>query len=249
MTKTDIIKLYKSEEWQIKHSSLAKRWHGNFTYKQCRDYSCTSICSDLTHINPNKCIIEIPKGEEFHFIGRVDTEWCKHDPFTYYMAFKRRTFISFSTVCNKNISHYKNALFFVYDIYPEDIVHVFPMDSNTKVFAEGEEILTYFPSLWLTLKDLEDLTAKLGVYNQVTCRTKRKGKILKPIAVLAFGTITDEIMHVAKLFKVGIILVHPDDNAINYKEDLIACDYDTLQSVSNILYQEEGISVKEILSL
>lgn len=243
----EAIKLFQSEEWQIKHSSLARTQVGNFTYQQCREYACNSIANGLTQIDFNSSIVEIPKGVEFHFIGRVDTEWYKNDPTTYYRCFERRTYVSFSTICNRNISHFCNGLFFIYDIHPEDIVHIFPMDSNTQKYASNEKDLTTLPSLWLTLSDLEELTAELGVYNQVTCRTKRSGEIIKPIAVAAFDEVTDEILKVAKSFGIKIIVIHTGSSMINYKQDVIEFDHATLDLLSKRLYQKFGIPVKEIV--
>ena len=98
---------------------------------------------------------------------------------------------------------------------PKEIVHVFPADSDTEQYAENEEELTFLPSFWLKLNELEELTNLLGVYNQITCETKRDGEIIKPYAVVAFGEIDEKISEIAKNFNIKCILVHPDENAIN----------------------------------
>ncbi len=243
----EAIKLCKSEEWEAEHSSLARIAKGSFTYQQCREHACNSIASGLTRIDEEVPIVEIPKGVDFHFIGRVDTEWHKNDPPTYYGSFERRTYASFSTICRRNISHFHNGVFFIYDIHPEDIVHIFPMDSNTETLVSDEKNLTKLPSLWLTLNDLEELTAELGVYNQVTCRTKRNGQIIKPIAVAAFDEVTEEILQIAKNFGVKVILIHADSDAINYQDDIIEGDRRTLDAVSEVLKEKYGILVREIV--
>lgn len=248
MTTQEKIELLQSKEWQIAHSSLAMSTPGRHTYRQCREYACRSISNGLTQIvNTSAPILEIPKGTDFHFIGRVDTEWCKNDPYTYEWCFKDRNYVSFSTICNKNISHYCNGLFYIYDIHPEDIAHIFPMDSNTYKYSKTEKELTTLPSLWLTLSDLEDLTAELGVYNQVTCRTRRNGQIIWPIAVAAFNEVTDEILEVAKKFKIKPVIIHPDPDAINYEFDLIADDLGTFNLASAKLNERYGFSAAEII--
>ena len=181
----ELIKQFKSKEWQTKHSSLAEISEGEVTYEQCRKYACEDIAKKLTYpIQENKFfIIEIPEGTEFHFIGRVDTSQGGNKTNSYYKTFEDRDFVAFSTINNQNISHYRGKIFFAYNILPEDIVHIFPIDSDTKKQAKSEEELTWLPSLWLTLQDLEELTKQLKVYNQITCKTKRNGQILKPFAI------------------------------------------------------------------
>lgn len=53
------------------------------------------------------------------------------------------------------------------------------MDSDTKKEANREEELTKLPSLWITLSELDELSKELGVYNQVTVRTKRNRTLSK----------------------------------------------------------------------
>lgn len=230
--------------WEIQHSSLSKIHSGNLSYEDCRRYSCEDIVNNMTKFTEKlPFIVEIPENSEFNFIGRVDTTYgCQNCPETYFNAFQVRTFISFSTINNKNISHYKNRPFFVYDILPSDIVHVFPIDSDTNQRAKHEENLTILPSLWLTLQDLNDLTLDFGVYDQITCKTKRSGKIIKPFAVIAFNSLDDKIISIAKDFGISCIIVHPDKNTINYDCDLLY-DYTTLNCISNKLENLYDLSV------
>lgn len=235
---------FKSKEWQIQNSSLAKT-NNRVTYDQCRKYACEDICKKtmITTIS-REFIIEIPKEKEFHFIGRVSTviHSEKYKVETYYNDFKKRDFISFSTISNKNISHYPGKAFLAYNIFPEDIVHIFPLDSGTLQDAKLEEELTWVPSLWLTLEDLEKQTNRLKVYNQITCKTKRKGNIIKPIAVIAFNEINEEIKQIANEFQIGCIIIHPDKNAINYTKDLLF-DKNQLAFSNEIMKLEYGIEV------
>ena len=248
----DLIRKLNSKEWQVVHSSLAKIKGSDITYEECRKYACEDIAKNtkLKFKEEKDFIIEIPKGTSFHFIGRVDTSTNLYDVDDYYQVFEKRKFISFSTINNKNISHYKGRAFLLYNIQPEDIVHVFPCDSNTRTDTGvmNEKDLTLLPSLWLNLNDLEELTNKLKVYNQVTCKTKRNKKILKPIAVVAFDKIDEGIKIIAKKFDIGIVLVHPDEDAINYDNDLILYDEKKLNEVSYIIEEIYNIPVRKILA-
>ncbi len=244
-------------EWEISHSSLAKKINDSeiLTYNLCRKYACLDIVKNLTHINTDgKSIIEIPKGSQFHFIGRVDTNGRSkaYEPYNYYKAFERRNFISFSIINNSNISHYNGDVFFVYNILPQDIVHIFPTDSFIYTDAVSEKKLTHIPSLWITLKELENLSLKMRVYNQITCKTKRNGKILKPFAVISFngfdskkGKTTPQ--EVANRFGLPCIIVNPNDNAINYGDDLLL-DRSVYRNVCDQLKRYCDIDIADLLS-
>lgn len=244
-------------EWEIAHSSLAKKI-GNSeisSYDLCRKYACSDIVKNLTHVNTNgESIIEIPKSTEFHFIGRVDTNigyYREYEPFNYYRTFKERNFISFSIINNSNISHYRGKVFFVYDILPQDIVHIFPTDSFIYTDAILEKKLTHIPSLWITLKELENLSLKMRVYNQITCKTKRNGKILKPFAVISFGDFDFKQgktpQEVANRFGIPCIRVYPNENAVNYGDDLLL-DQAVYDDVCSKLQKYCGINIDDLLS-
>lgn len=237
--------------WEISHSSLARL--KNATYDECRAYACQSISDGMTKVSVKKGeIVEIPYGVPFNFIGRVDTTHAintysnNRELNDYYKSYTERTFISYSTISNRNVSHYFGRLFFLYDICPEDIVHIFPMDSNTEKYAVTESELTWLPSLWSTLQELNELSTKLGVYNQVTCKTKRNGQIIKPYAVAAFEGINDSlIQRVANLFEIGTIILHPDKDAVFYENDLLY-DWYTLRDVSEVIEKLYGFSVASL---
>lgn len=236
--------LQEKKKWETLHSSLIRS--GDVTYDQCRAYSCKNITDGLTRVVVKKGeILEIPQGVPFHFIGRVDTSKGNNNPKQYYQAFLNREFISYTTICNQNVSHYKGNIFFIYNISPEDIVHIFPMDSDTKKEATSEEDLTILPSLWITLPELEALSNKLEVYNQITVRTKRDGQIIKPVAIAAFEQTNEVVQKIADLFEIGIILLHPNTNAINYSRDLLH-DWFKLKSISKIMEEDYGFSVESM---
>ena len=237
-----MLKPLKSRNWEIEQSSLGRKCQQT-TYKECRKYSCEDIARSLTPIPENApFILEIPEDVEFHFIGRVDTGTIiVNNQKLYYGAFEARDYISFSTINNGNISRYKGGVFFAYNILPEDIVHVFPADSNTYTQARHEGELTKFPSFWVTLEELEKMTQELGVYNQVTCKTKREGKIIKPSAVVAFGELDDKTIEIANEFGIGCIIVHPKKGAMSYVKDLID-DYLKLKEVAAKLKRTYGIN-------
>lgn len=242
-------------KWEIEHSSLAKKNVNKeiLSYNLFRKYACSDIVKNLTHIKLNgESIIELPKGTDFHFVGRVDTNASdSYQPNPYYRSFKEREFISFSIINNSNISHYMGYVFFVYDILPQDIVHIFPCDSFTDVKANSEQKLTPLPSLWLTLKELEDISFKLRVYNQITCKTKRNGKILKPYAVISFcgfGSEKDKMpQEIANRFGIPCIRVYPNEDAVNYGDDLLL-DRAVYYNVCRKLYNYCGINIDDLLS-
>ncbi len=242
-------------EWEISHSSLAKKISNPeiLTYNLCRKYACLNIAKNLTHVDVRgESIIEIPKGTEFHFIGRVDTNsrYKSYEPNCYYRTFERRDFISFSIINNSNISHYRGDIFFVYDILPKDIVHIFPTDSFIFTDAVSEKELTHIPSLWITLKELEELSFKMRVYNQITCKTKRNGEILKPFAVISFcGFDSKESktpQEVANKFGIPCISVYPNENAVNYGDDLLL-DQAVYYNVCSKLQKYYDINIDDLL--
>jgi len=129
--------------------------------------------------------------------------------------------VDFSSINKKNVSYYKGDVFFVYNILPEDIIYIFPMDSDTERGAIKEDELTYLPSLWLTLSEPESLTYELGTYNQITCKTSRNGKILTPFAIVVYEEVNEWIPKLAMQFRVNIIVLHIDEGAIRYNKDLL----------------------------
>lgn len=234
---------HKTKEWEVENSALAQISKNVPTYEACRRYACESIIEGITKISfkERQFIIEIPKGEEFRFIGRVYTGRSCLTPENYYRDFVKRSFVSFSIMNKRNKSRYEGKqYFFVYNIIAEDIVHIFPTDADTRQGAKTEDELTPLPSLWITLQELETITEMLGVYNQITCKTKRNRKILKPFALIAIDELSEEIKKKAEEFKIGCIIVHPDEDAINYEEDLLHNCWD-VRDASKILEEKYGI--------
>lgn len=209
----------KSVDWEISRSSLKKRKGGNPSYKECRDFACNDIASKLTQIPGDAPFItEIPPGTNFSFLVRVGTDIINNpnDPINYYKLFKERDYVSYSIISNKNISHYGigGNILFAYNVPPESIAHIFPMDSETDHRAKSEDELTEYPSLWYTLDDLNATTLKFKTYNQITCATKHNGEIIKPFAVIAINELDDYTKSVAEAFKIKCIIVHPNKSAI-----------------------------------
>ncbi len=245
----ELIGRLKTKEWEVQNSTLAKISKMPVTYDACRKYACEDISRSLTRFPENSpFIIEIPEGTKFHLMGRVDTGLSGESPTAYYGNFERREYISFSLITNKNVSHYKGETFFLYDILPEDIVHIFPMDSDTNMFAKKEDDLTWFPSIWLDTENLDNLTYQLGVYNQITCRTKRNGNILKPFGIASFYELDTNIMKLAKIFGIKCVVIYPDDGALDYRDDVIFKD-SHLKYVTAKMDELYGIPVQRILNL
>ena len=175
-----------------------------------------------TQIEEQGFISELPRGTKFSFLVRVGTNLSNpNDPSTYFGQFENRNFISFSTIYNKNVSYYGlgGNILFAYNMSPELIAHIFPMDCDSDPNAINEEDITEFPSFWLTLHELNESTLKLKTYNQITCRTKCNGKIIKPVRIIAIDSITPEAETIAKAFGIGCTIVHPNKNAICEKSD------------------------------
>lgn len=213
-------KKMRSKEWEISRSSLSKVKKSP-TYNECREYACKDICLH-TQIEEQGFISELPRGSKFSFLVRVGTNLSNpNDPSTYFGQFENRNFISFSTIYNKNVSYYGlgGNILFAYNMSPELIAHIFPMDCDSDPNAINEEDITEFPSLWLTLHELNESTLKLKTYNQITCRTKCNGKIIKPVRIIAIDSITPEAETIAKAFGIGCTIVHPNKNAICEKSD------------------------------
>lgn len=232
----------RDKEWEISRSSLA-RVRKNPTYNECREYACKDICSN-TLIKEQGYISELPRGSKFNFIVRVGTDFSNpNEPSKYYGQFERRNFISFSTINNKNVSHYGlgGGILFAYNITPDLIAHIFPMDCDSNPYAVNEEDITEYPSIWLTLSELNAATIKLKTYNQVTCRTKSKadGRIIMPSRVIAIDSINSRIESVAKAFGIGCTIVHPNKNAISEQYDpFLPIGSTDVQSKRKVLFKE-----------
>lgn len=239
-----MIERIRNKEWERINSSLAKI-NPNVSYEECRRYACEDIIKNLTTLPKNlPSFYKLSKEKDFHFIGRVDTQlfYDNNDLDSYLNDFYKRSFASFSIVNNKNISRYKGRYFYIYDIQPTDIVHIFPLDSDSQRHAEKEEELTWMPSLWLTLDDLENLSRKLAVYNQITCKTSNIGK---PIAILGFNQEESDIRDFAKKSRLSYILVHSDEDAVDYDKDLLY-DFFKLKEVSTIIESQFGFKVSQL---
>ncbi len=240
-------------EWEINHSTFAQKIKLNATYEECRNYSCQDISrrTNQSFIFEDKdTVIELPFGTDFHFIGRVDTN-VTTQPYKrqhYYEVMQKRTFASFTTINKKNISRHRGRPFLIYNILPQDIVHVFPIDSDTSAYSKTELELSALPSWWLSLNELEKLSWRFGMYNQVTCKTKRNGEVIMPIAVAAFESITEDILQVAKTMEVGIVLVHPEKDAISYQRDSL-CDYNMINRASTLINELCGFDLLNLIYL
>lgn len=232
-------------KWIIENSSFN---NSETTIEECRKMSFENIGNNLTKLNlPKEKYWELylPQGTEFYLIGRVDTGQIGEmfiRKKLYYKEFAQRKFMGFTEVWNKNVSHYKGNIFFLYDILPEDIVHVFPCDSDTQKYAMKVEEVSQLPSMYLTLNELERLSYEMETYCQITCRTKRNGNIIKPYAIMSVGVPTAKERQTAKAFEIGIVIVNPDDDAIKYVGDLLS--EIKLNNVSNYFEEKWGFDLE-----
>ncbi len=228
--------------WEINNSSFKCQCDHPVSYKWCKGSACEQISGYITYPLTNSNIIDIPAQNDFHFLVRVST--CgSYEPEKYFKEFEKRRFISFSFINRKNISRYGNLPLLAYWVPSELVVHMFPTDSNIDQHATTENELTDLPSLWLNLKKFDEVCNKLGVYNQITCKTKYDdNQILRPYAVVAINEPTEEDIKIAKAFYIKLIVVHPEKNAINYCGPLYK-DYEKTMEVSRKLNKMYGISI------
>lgn len=244
--------LMKQESWLIQHSSLVKRCLATRvqlekfpTFDECWKYACDCISNGtrLQRVPRVGEVVEVNGEQSFHFMVRVDTtvqiivDGTTITPKVYYKTFESREFVSFSTIWQDNVSHYMGSPLFVYNINPEDIVHIFPMDSSTFMYAKHSKDLTNAPNLLLDLKDIDNLSTEMGCYPQITCRTKRNGRIIKPVAIAVLNNITSEDEKIAESFGLGIFRIITSHKAIRYDKDVL-CDPLQLLRCKNVMLRE-----------
>lgn len=244
--------LMKQESWLIQHSSLVKRCLATRvqlekfpTFDECWKYACDCISNGtrLQRVPRVGEVVEVNGEQSFHFMVRVDTtvqiivDGTTITPKVYYKTFESREFVSFSTIWQDNVSHYMGSPLFVYNINPEDIVHIFPMDSSTFMYAKHSKDLTNAPNLLLDLKDIDNLSTEMGCYPQITCRTKRNGRIIKPVAIAVLNNITSEDAKIAESFGLGIFRIITSHKAIRYDKDVL-CDPLQLLRCKNVMLRE-----------
>ncbi len=235
---------HRNKDWERQVSSLY-RIDPTATLEECKNFSRENISKYTTKIDKNATFIEYDPNSSFCFLGRVDTNLENpYDPINYYRVCDNRTFMSFSVLTEKNISHYKNSdknYMFIYDMPAEAIVHVYPCDADTSSYTSNEEELTKLPSIWITLDELNEITLDAKVYNQITCRTKDShGNLIKPVGLLVFGEITQEAQAVADRFGIPPVLIHPKKNAVNYSGDIMYDEF-AMYGVSSTLRKAFGI--------
>lgn len=246
--------LMKQESWLIQHSSLVKRCLATRvqlekfpTFDECWKYACDCISNGtrLQRVPRVGEVVEVNGEQSFHFMVRVDTtvqiivDGTTITPKVYYKTFESREFVSFSTIWQDNVSHYMGSPLFVYNINPEDIVHIFPMDSSTFMYAKHSKDLTNAPNLLLDLKDIDNLSTEMGCYPQITCRTKRNGRIIKPVAIAVLNNITSEDVKIAESFGLGIFRIITSHKAIRYNGDVL-CDPLQIVRCKNVMLREFG---------
>lgn len=244
--------LMKQESWLIQHSSLVKRCLATGvqlekfpTFDECWKYACDCISNGtrVQRVPRVGEVAEVKDEQSFHFMVRVDTtvqiivDGTTITPKVYYKTFESREFVSFSTIWQDNVSHYMGSPLFVYNINPEEIVHIFPMDSSTFMYAKNVKSLTNAPNLLLDLKDIDNLSTEMGCYPQITCRTKRNGRIIKPVAIAVLNNITSEDAKIAESFGLGIFRIITSNKAIRYSGDVL-CDPLQLLRCKNVMLRE-----------
>lgn len=244
--------LMKQESWLIQHSSLVKRCLATRvqlekfpTFDECWKYACDCISNGtrLQRVPRVGEVVEVNGEQSFHFMVRVDTtvqiivDGTTITPKVYYKTFESREFVSFSTIWQDNVSHYMGSPLFVYNINPEDIVHIFPMDSATQSNATSLQNLTAVPNMLLDLEDLLKLSTEMKCYAQVTCKTKRNGEIIKPVAIAFLDDVTEEDKKLASTFGVGIIRIIATKPVKFIERDML-CSHDALLQCKTVLERE-----------
>ncbi len=219
------------ERFEVLTASLRKEIDStSFSVAEAKSFACNDIANNLTKI-PNELpfISELGSDEPFCFLARVDTSASgDYDPRQLTKQLKSRKFLSYTVITEKNISHYqtKHPFMLAYNMPAEAIVHVFPTDSDTNINASNEDEVSAYPSLWLTLDELNEFTNDIQLYNQITCKTKVNGEYILPAAILVFNETNDAAEEAAKNLGLPVIIAHPQKDAINYIGDSVFIDRD-----------------------
>lgn len=197
----------------------------SISLEDAKQFSIESITNGITKLPENlPQVYELEKGVPFNFIARVDTsDKGNYDIDKMFEQANSRKYLSYSLITEKNISHYKtkHPFMLIYDIPPEAIVHVFPTDSDTNIYAEEDRCVCSQPSIWLSLNELRDFTDDIGMYNQITCRTKHDGNIILPKALLVFNDVNADVVEASLKLGLPVVVAHPEKDAINYVGDSI----------------------------
>ena len=209
--------------FEILTSSLRKKVNDFVSLEDAKNYAINDIAEGLTKIpegldTENAFEINAP----FKILARVDTSKDgDYDLDAFAKQSLDRNYLSYTVVTDKNISHYKtnHSFLLAYNMPAEAIVHVFPTDSDTRLYATKDDEVSGEPSMWLTLDELCELSDEIELYNQITCRTQVNGKPILPSAVLVFDKIEPDAEEVAKRFGLPIVIAHPQKNAICYVGD------------------------------
>ncbi len=204
-------------------SSLRKNVDSEFSLEDAKAYSINSITNGITKL-PSALpqVYELEKEIPFNFIARVDTSANKnYDIDEMVKQASERKFLSYSLVTEKNISRYETSHDFmlIYDVPPEAIVHVFPVDSDTNIYATDESNVCSQPSIWLTLDELRNFTDEIGMYNQITCKTSINGQMILPKAILVFDALNSDAVEASQRLVLPIVVSHPQKDAIRYVGD------------------------------
>ncbi len=167
---------------------------------------------------------KIQVRDKFKFLARVNTTpngRCSMQELIKQST--EREYLSYSIITDENISRYKSndSFMLIYEDMPaEAVVHMCPIDSDTDTKANNELNLTGYPSFWYSPKEFDNLTNKIGLYNQVTCKTRIGDKIILPTAILTFKNVKPDATLISKSLGIPIVVAFPQKNAINYQGDL-----------------------------
>lgn len=214
----------------------------NFSLEDVKQFSINSITNGITKLPENLSqVYELEKGVPFNFIARVDTsDKGNYDIDKMFEQASLRKYLSYSLITEKNISHYKtkHPFMLIYDIPPEAIVHVFPADSDTNIYAEEDQYVCSQPSIWLSLEELKSFTDEIGMYNQITCRTKHNDNIILPKALLVFDDVNADVVEASLKLGLPVVVAHPEKDAINYVGDsmFVNSNKETAYKYQNMIY-------------
>ena len=187
-------------------------------YEKCRDYATESIVNSLYPLNTLTEKVTYLKGK-FNVLARVRTLWEAKD---LYVTFQVRDFCSFSTLNEKNVSHYGDSVLYGYytGVVPKLIAHIFPCDSLSKAGARFRNRITKAPNWFLDIDDLNTITYRKKTYNQLCIATKNQGEILKPDCIICIEKVDEQSQKAADEMGLNILVLPKMEDTIENNEDI-----------------------------
>ena len=199
-------------------------------YLTCRSYACESIVDnlrDFTEFKPGKTYHIYCDREQFYILARVRTNWENE---TIEETAKRRTYLSFTILTPKNLSHFPGRVLYGYynGVKPSMIGYIYSEDGNTQANAENRLELAEMPEELYDIKDLCEAARKKETYCQVSIESKTWyydgpriiTSPLLPAVVISIGKASKDDIIAARQRRLPHIILHPGRETITKVHDL-----------------------------